>query len=245
MSLANFLKKIPAARRLVFASRDLRKSMQVAGSRRSGKVLSQASAYLASCPRAKLQIGSGRNYLDGWLNTDFEPEDNRYVFMDATQVFPFQSDTFSFVFNEHIIEHISYEGGQNLLAESFRVLKPGGVIRVATPNLANLLQLFEADLTDTQKRYIQWSISEYFPKIDSQLPSFVLNNFMRQWGHLFVYDPPSLQFSLEGAGFTEVHLVSVGESQHPELRGIEKHGSIIGDEFNLLETMVMEGTKPT
>jgi predicted SAM-dependent methyltransferase len=53
---------------------------------------------------------------------------------------PFASDTFDFIFSEHMIEHVSHDDGAKMLAECHRVLKPGGHIRITTPDLAFLVR---------------------------------------------------------------------------------------------------------
>ena len=45
-------------------------------------------------------------------------------------------------------------------------------------------------------------------------------------------------------GFVEMARLEVGESTDENLRGIEFHGREITDEFNELESLVLEGTKP-
>ena len=40
-----------------------------------------------------------------------------------------------------MIEHLKYSDGQNMLKESFRVLKPKGKIRISTPDLQFLIDL--------------------------------------------------------------------------------------------------------
>jgi hypothetical protein len=42
-----------------------------------------------------------------------------------------------------------------------------------------------------------------------------------------------------------IQRVKVGESRIAALQEIEKHGLSISHEFNQLETMVLEGTKPS
>ena len=62
--------------------------------------------------------------------------------IDITKKFPFVSSTFDYVFSEHMIEHIKYQDGLKMLNESFRVLKPSGKIRISTPDLQFLLDLY-------------------------------------------------------------------------------------------------------
>ena len=60
----------------------------------------------------KLHLGCGRNYLDGWINTDIDSK--RYKLdqrLDITENFPFENNTISYIFSEHVIEHISYKDG--------------------------------------------------------------------------------------------------------------------------------------
>ena len=82
--------------------------------------------YLRSHPIAKLQLGSGTNLLNDWLNTDCSLFFPSNCFLDVTRPFPFKDGTFEYVFSEHLIEHLTYPQGVSMLKESYRVLKPGG-----------------------------------------------------------------------------------------------------------------------
>lgn len=69
----------------------------------------------------KLHIGCGDHLLASWLNTDYEPVLPDVMRLDATQPFPFKDETFSYIYSEHVIEHISYWNGAKMLSECFRV----------------------------------------------------------------------------------------------------------------------------
>jgi hypothetical protein len=73
----------------------------------------------------------------------------------------------------------------------------------------------------------------------------VVNNFFRSYGHLFLYDPPTLQATMEGAGFSDVTRWLPGESNDKNYREIESHGKIIGAARNRFETMVLEAIRPS
>ena len=98
--------------------------------------------YLSAHPVAKLHIGCGGNQLAGWLNTELCPRGDE-VFLDATRPFPFDDHTFALIYSEHMIEHIPYGSAAHMVRECFRVLEPGGTIRLVTPNLAFLRSLLE------------------------------------------------------------------------------------------------------
>ena len=103
----------------------------------------QIKKYAASHTVRKLQLGSGDNYLKDWLNTDLYPRSKDYICMDATRQFPFGDSTFDYLFSEHLIEHFTYEAGEFMLKECYRVLKSGGKIRISTPSLEQLAGLFK------------------------------------------------------------------------------------------------------
>jgi len=202
-------------------------------------------AYLRTHDERKLQLGTGANPYDGWLNTDVHDFLRRgdVVYMDAREPFPLPDEAFDLVFTEHMIEHLTYADGQQCLSECHRVLRPGGRIRVATPSLDRLIRLYDPELTDLQRRYIEWSLATFVPHADDQLPGFVLNNFLRDWGHEFVYDGQTLRHALATAGFVDVTEHGVGESDDPRLAGLERHMRRAA-EFNAYETMVLEARRP-
>jgi predicted SAM-dependent methyltransferase len=214
---------------------------------RGGKI----KRYLDSHEIRKLQIGSGKNVLEGWLNTDIKTvrssnkgrgEDS--VFLDATKRFPFKDGTFDYVFCEHLIEHMEYQEGLRMLHECFRVLKPGGRMRISTPNMRFLIELYSPKKTALQKKYVSWAMKSFIPKIDIKEDVFVINNFFRAWGHKFIYDFKVLKETMESVGFAGVSPQKVSKSSNRNLRGLESHGDNIGNEFNLLETLIVEGKKP-
>jgi predicted SAM-dependent methyltransferase len=199
----------------------------------------------------KLQIGCGLNIMDDWLNTDVfitdrTIRDYRSTFLDAAKPFPFNEDTFDYVFCAHMIEHISWKEGLQMLREAYRVLKPGGKIRVATPNIRSLMSLYNLNKDDIQQEYIQYSINLWLPEVAAyglNDVTFVVNNFMRNWGHQFVYDPDILQKSLQLAGFINYCSEKPGESKDVHLQNIEYDQNHPHKDFYNLETMVLEAEK--
>ncbi|MEK7094024.1 MAG: methyltransferase domain-containing protein, partial [Patescibacteria group bacterium] len=80
-----------------------------------------------------LQIGGGSRYIEGFVNLDiFPPAD---IIWDSRYGLPFPSESFSFVFSEHFLEHIDFPVSvRRILKETYRVLRPGGKIFIAVPN---------------------------------------------------------------------------------------------------------------
>lgn len=200
------------------------------------------SRHLAADGPNRLHVGCGMNVLDGWLNCDLVPVSDDIVALDATRPLPFADGTFDHVFSEHMIEHVAYRHGVALLRECMRVLRPGGRLRVATPDMAFVVGLYGQERSELQDAYVRWSKETFLGDVPAGDDVFVINNFVRDWGHTFVYDERVLRDAMERAGFRDVVRREVGESDDPALRGLESEDRL-PEGFYRLETMVLEGAR--
>ena len=207
--------------------------------------------YLDNAPQAKLQIGCGYNLIDGWLNTDLEPTSKEVAFLDASKTFAFEDNTFEFIFSEHIFEHLTFNDSCTMLSECFRVLKPNGVIRIAIPHADFLFKIYQNPKLQIHKDYIKWATVNHCKDIATFLDQdeenyseiYVINNFYRDWGHEVLHNYDSLEKLLLKFEFSDIKQEEVGYSQHAEICNMERHGDIIPEQFNKLETLVVEAKK--
>jgi predicted SAM-dependent methyltransferase len=191
----------------------------------------------------KLHIGCGDNHLEGWLNSDIYPKKGD-VFLDATKVFQLSSDTYDYIYSEHMIEHLPYQSCLNLLSESYRVLKPGGTIRLSTPDLKFLIDLYIPNKSDIQVEYMKWSVGKSVKDIKTYADVFVINKFMHSWGHTFIYDEKTLKFALEQTGFANITKQKLSFSADPEINGLE-YTRRLQPGFLELESLILEAKKPS
>jgi predicted SAM-dependent methyltransferase len=199
--------------------------------------------YLKEHTLRKIQIGSGRYALNSgdWLNTDFDST-REVVYLDATKPLRFKDGTIDYIFHEHFLEHFSYPCGVAFTKECYRILKPGGKLRIATPDLRFLVDLYCENKTELQEQYIRWATDTFLPYMQLYSDVAVINNYFRDWGHQFIYDFKTLKKMLEDCGFCHIVLCELGASEDTNLRGLEIHESQVG-RFNQLETMVVEAIK--
>lgn len=80
-----------------------------------------------------LNLGGGGNLRSDWLTADIDPRSEVYV--DITRPLPFPDNSVQSVFLEEVIEHIPLKEGRALLLEIHRILSPGGLVRITTPDL--------------------------------------------------------------------------------------------------------------
>jgi predicted SAM-dependent methyltransferase len=203
--------------------------------------------YLKNNEVKKIQIGCGSNFLEGWLNTDLKDSDT-IAFLDAGEKFPIESDTFDFVYSEHLFEHLTVEQQHNMLVESYRILKKGGVMRVATPSLDFLFSLYANPMTLENRQYVNWAVDN-IPNLGIISNSiidieehycYVINNFFKAWGHQMIHNYSSLKKMAMQNRFSDFRLSSVNKSEVLYLQNIENHGTIIPENMNIIETMVVE-----
>ena len=89
-----------------------------------------------------LNIGCGRRYHRDWVNLDLESSDSNVIRHDVNKGIPFEQGRFDAVYHSHILEHLEPADGQNLIQECYRVLKPGGVLRIVVPDLECIARLY-------------------------------------------------------------------------------------------------------
>lgn len=86
-------------------------------------------------------VGAGLFRHPAWTNIDHFSEwykgnitDIDYD-LESLKPFPIPDNSAEVVYSSHTVEHISNAAAQNLFNEAYRVLKPGGYLRVTTPNI--------------------------------------------------------------------------------------------------------------
>lgn len=188
----------------------------------------------------KLNIGAGPNPMAGWTNVDLHPIHPGVAFMDARRAFPFNDGTFDRVYSEHMIEHVSFHDGKRMLQECFRVLCPGGRIRISTPDLDFLWSLRHAATAESQ-RYVEWAC-EHFSRGQPVCADTVINNFVRAWGHQYIWSKDVLEETMEFVGFRSFVWPPISESSDEAFAGLE-NASRMPEGFLQLETMTVEAEK--
>lgn len=221
-----------------------------ANKKRKKKSIGLMHNYIATQQVRKLHVGCGGNFLDSWLNSDLVPDNKNIAMLDASKPFPLPSGSFDYVYSEHIIEHLSFVQQLNFLNESYRVLKPAGKIRIATPDFDFLVRLAGNKKSEFETEYLKWNFQAFLKYIPTQLMDlanldvYVINNYFRDWGHQLIHNKSSLKNLMEYCEFTVSGFETVGNSQDPMLAGLEHHGAMISEAFNEYETMIIEAMKP-
>lgn len=188
----------------------------------------------------RLNLGCDTCYLvdRGWVDIDINPHAPHVVKADACAL-PYRDNSADFVFHSHLIEHMTYDKGLALLRECYRVLKPGGRVRVSTPDLKFLARLIMRPRNFDD--YLAFQCKNKPHESQSRV-CFTVNRFVRDWGHLYIWDYESLHRSMLSVGFRDISSHLVSESDCQELRDLEPVDRLPAGMFQL-ESFSLEGVK--
>lgn len=216
--LAGFLEVGPSADDGTFLTTDFDAALAAAWAAAEGRRVCLAPAATQPGPVVKLHVGCGTNYVSGWVNIDNNSDNNigrLDLNWDMRRPLPYDDGSVDFIYNEHFLEHLSAAEGKRALKDFMRVLRPGGVLRVAMP-----------DLEDVIRKYLELPIEDD-PTIERFDLGFVrtraerLNMAFRWWGHQWLYDWEELERRLRDAGGENITRASIYRSEHPELADLE------------------------
>lgn len=168
--------------------------------------------------KVMLNIACGTDYKKGWINIDNNSDNNITKLdlnWDMRKPLPFDDNSVDFIFHEHFMEHLTVEEGQRVTKDLMRVLKKGGVLRIATPDLA--LAVDKYINLDISKDPVVKKFGLNFIKTKAER----LNMAFSWWGHKWLYDWEELERRLKEAGSKNIKKCELRKSVHPDLRGLE------------------------
>ena len=163
---------------------------------------------MSETPR-KLHVGCGPCYLDGFINIDLR-EDVKTDYCGSLFDFVMGDSTADFIWSCHMLEHLDYPADVNkCLARFHGWLKPGGVLRLAVPDLRKVAEMYVNRDPD---------LFELFGDMD---PGYAVKGsaaerfmfFCRGWEHTILFDFNLLAHLLGQAGFGDIRQCKPGESR--------------------------------
>jgi predicted SAM-dependent methyltransferase len=128
---------------------------------------------------------------------------------DAARRIPHAGATVDVVYSSHMIEHLDRREATGFLAECLRVLKPGGVLRLAAPDLRwSILEYMEKGSADAFVAQLQFDVDRPRGLVDG-----VRRLVSGGRGHYWMYDGPSLRRLVAESGFVDVEIVPAGQTR--------------------------------
>jgi predicted SAM-dependent methyltransferase len=152
----------------------------------------------------RLHLGSGGHELPGWVNVDLVGmgSDLRW---DLTSRLPFDDGSADAVFLEHVLEHFPLETVLGMLAESRRVLAPGGILRAGVPDFGRYAESYAGDRAFLEER-----------RPGRPTPLLALAEVALSHGHRSVWDAETLELVLTECGLIDVRCRGFGDTDLAE-----------------------------
>lgn len=198
--------------------------------------------------------GHWNNPPEGWVSVP-EPE------QDITKRLNYDDNSVDAIFNEHVWEHLPLEGAIYFAKESLRVLKDGGILRIACPTVDKLIK-FKGD--ELGKHYSDVQTRHYYPNEDAALKElglegireepivFMLDSLFKGHNHRLLWTSGLIKKVLLKVGFSQVNIHEPGKTKFDKsnilertIRGVDP--VFVEKKFKITEydpeTMVIEAKK--
>lgn len=92
----------------------------------------------------RLNWGCGDGGAPGWINSDIKDAPGIDISGDILDGLPLDAESIDYVTSIHALPELAYPDLEPALRELRRVLKPGGVLRLALPDLERAIQAYLA-----------------------------------------------------------------------------------------------------
>ncbi len=152
-----------------------------------------------------LNLGCGTTFHEDWVNVDFVDHGGRVLAYDLRLGIPFADNSFDVVYHSHVLEHMPKAWGEFFIAECYRVLRPGGLLRVVVPDLENIARAYLASIDATRNGVAgaaqrhQWMLVELLDQLTRTCSGGEMLNYWKQ-------DPmPQKDFVLQRLGKEAEH----------------------------------------
>ena len=170
-----------------------------------------------------INCGSGASLASGCLNVDrlsftdrqgkssapgvllrirHEQQILYYMQHDLTQPFPFADRCFAWGYSEHFIEHVTLKEAIGWFGEMRRLIAPGGLLRVTTPDLEKYIHGYadpeEKFFAQHRERLEELQAGETWV---TNRRAWMVNQIFRYYGHQWIYDFDEIVHAASVAGF--------------------------------------------
>jgi SAM-dependent methyltransferase len=147
-------------------------------------------------------------------------------YLNLNKPLPFQDDSVDAVYASHVWEHLYRDRMLFLTHECFRVLKPGGVLRLVVPDLRHFCSEYLRSTEPEAADILMEKIAMRAQSAPRSLLLRVYEAFTDFHSHKWMYDARSLTAVLERCGFSAIAKRQCFESIIPEIQQVEDPGRV-------------------
>jgi len=152
----------------------------------------------------KINLGCGwRNFGSDWVHIDNGDYEHLDYKTDVSKPLPLEDNVADLIYASHVIAYFDREQIKEILKDWYRVLKPGGVIRLATPDFYTMIKLYD----DGGILTLEGILGPLYGRMSMGEETIY---------HRTTYDFPSLKNVLEECGFNFVKRYDWRDTEHSD-----------------------------
>jgi len=184
--------------------------------------------------RIRLHLGCGKRYIDGFVHVDLDDFPHIDYRHDIAELPMFENSSVELIYCCHAFEHLERQQAPQVLREWWRVLEPGGTLRLAVPDFDALIEVYRC--TGELSSIIGPLYGRF---VAGDVPGGYLYH-----KHKTAYNFDDLQAMLEAAGFTNVHRYDWRQTIHRDYDDYSQaYFPHMDKENGLLISLNVEATK--
>jgi SAM-dependent methyltransferase len=155
-----------------------------------------------------INLGCGTQILKGFINVDFFGTPGIDYAADLRYPFNMPDGFADGILCEHTLEHFAYPQADRILSESYRILKPGAVLRVVVPDLSIFIRNYQED---NREWFSRWERLLFIDSTDREraqrrllTPLEAISFVTQEYGHASCWDFPTMEAHMERTGFRDI-----------------------------------------
>lgn len=197
-----------------------------------------------------VQYGCGFHAPDGWLSFDASPtlRFERLPFVgrlynkngarfppnvrygNIVRGLPIPAGSVDRLYASHVLEHLAHDDAVKALANSFSLLKPGGVFRLIVPDLRARAERYLRRIdADASSQFLDTTMLG-----ERHRPSGFMGALSVLFGgseHRWMWDEPAMMADLRNTGFSAIRRCTFGDSNDPTFAQVEIRDRFIDGEI--------------
>lgn len=148
----------------------------------------------------KLHLGCGTKHIDGWINVDARPLEGVDCVDDIQTLSAFESGSVEVIYASHVLEHVGRLDYMKVLERWFELLQDGGVLRIAVPDIEQVVRHYNENQDLLVLRGFLWG-GQTYPQ-----------NY-----HYCGWDFKTIETDLKKVGFKNVSRYDWRETEHSHI----------------------------
>ncbi|MEQ9660925.1 MAG: methyltransferase domain-containing protein [Parasphingopyxis sp.] len=150
----------------------------------------------------KLHLGCGPKHIPGFFHIDALDGDHVDHVGPVDRLDTFEDESVSLIYASHLLEHFGRREYMDVLREWYRVIEPGGVLRLGVPDFAACAKLYTEGKLDSIE----------------QIRGLICGGQKDEYDyHKMIFDRQSLHDALIEVGFSSTRLWDWRDTEHADL----------------------------